>query len=121
MKRQKRLRSYLRSFRLRWGFSQRELAFILGLKTKTAISQIERHLRRPKLAHALALYILFGAYIYEMFPALFTDVEEAVLTRAYDLYERLQGQSSKKVRAKLDFLEEVFSRAKLRRRGAEST
>jgi hypothetical protein len=37
-------------------------------------------------------------------------VHEALLRRATELYEELQGNSSKTTRAKLDFLEEVLAR-----------
>jgi hypothetical protein len=37
-------------------------------------------------------------------------VQQAVRRRANDLYEELQGDSSKATRAKLDFLEGVLAR-----------
>ena len=113
----KRLDRYLRPQRRRFGFTQKELAFIIGAKSGTAVSRLEHGRRRPSLAAALALYILFGTDLVEFFPALFAEVEHGVLARAYDLYERLQGNRSKAARMKLDFLEEVFARAKRRSNG----
>jgi transcriptional regulator with XRE-family HTH domain len=111
---QKRLDRYLRPQRRRWGFTQKELAFIIGGKSGTAVSRLEQGRRRPSLAAAFALHILFGTDPVEIFPALFAEIERAVLARAYDLYERLQGDRSKAARMKLDFLEEMFARAKRR-------
>jgi transcriptional regulator with XRE-family HTH domain len=111
---QKRLHRYLRPQRRRWGFSQKELAFIIGVKSPTAVSRLENGKRRPNLAAAFALHIVFGTQASELFPALFTEIEQGVLARAYDLYERLQGDRSKAARMKLDFLEEMFARAKRR-------
>ena len=113
----KRLGCYLRPFRIRWGFSQRELADILGYSDRNYISYLEREQRQPKLKDAVALCVLFGAEPHELFPALCTDIEDRALTHAYDLYESLQGVSSKTNRMKLDFLEEVFERAKRRPEG----
>jgi DNA-binding XRE family transcriptional regulator len=110
----KRLDCYVRAYRLRCGFTQRELAFIIGAKTRTFIAYLEGRKREPKLAVAFALHIVFGSEASELFPGLFSEVEDGVMARARDLYEQLQGNSSKTTRAKLDFLEEMFDRAKHR-------
>jgi transcriptional regulator with XRE-family HTH domain len=115
----KRLDSYVRANRLRSGFTQKELAFIIGVKTRTFISYLEGRKRKPKLEIAFALHIVFGAEAADLFPGLFAGVEESVIARAYDLYESLQGNASKTARAKLDFLERIFERAKLRIRSNE--
>ena len=114
---QNRLNRYLRPQRRRWGFSQKELAFIIGNKSGTAVSRLEQGRRPPSLAAAFALHILFGADPVEIFPSLFAEIERGVLARAYDLYDQLQGDRSKTARMKLDFLEKVFARAKRRADG----
>lgn len=107
----KRLRCYLRPHRRRWGFTQKELAFIIDT-SRAVVSRLEHGRRQPDLMAAFALYIIFGARTYDLFPALFSDVERGVLERAYDLYERLQGNKSRSARMKLDFLEALFERAR---------
>jgi transcriptional regulator with XRE-family HTH domain len=109
---EKRLRCYLRPQRRRWGFTQKELAFIIGAKSRTIVSRLEHGNRRPSLAAAFALHIVFGTDAADLFPALFAEVEHGVLARAYDLYEQLQGDRSKATRMKLDFLEKLFARPK---------
>ncbi len=111
MKKKKRLQCYVRPYRLRWGLSQAELAFIIGTG-RNYISYLETEKRRPKLSDAFALQVIFGVELTELFPTLFAETEDGVLARAYDLYERLQGQHSEKTRIKLDFLEEIFESAK---------
>ena len=108
----KRLRCYLRPQRRRWGFTQKELAFIIGAKSRSIVSRLEQGKRRPSLAAAFALSIVFGADAAEHFPALYAEIEQGVLARAYDLYEQLQGDRSKTTRMKLDFLEKLFARTK---------
>jgi transcriptional regulator with XRE-family HTH domain len=115
----KRLDCYVRANRLHSGFTQKELAFIIGVKTRTFISYLEGRKRKPKLEIAFALYIVFGTESLDLFPGLFEEVEETVIARAYDLYERLQGNTSKTARVKLDFLEGMFERTKLRNKRNE--
>ena len=108
----KRLAVYLRAYRRRWGLSQRELAILIGLNSRTMISRIERQKRRPSLSTVIACRILFGTKATELFPGVFGEVEEAVLLRVQALYDDLQGSQSRMTHAKLDFFEEVLMRAK---------
>src|SRR5262245_45414563 len=109
-----KLKNYLRSYRLRWGLTQTELAYLVGLLSGTTISRIERHLQKPSLLIALACHAIFGIPPVELFPAVFGEVEEDVMRRAYGLYERLQGSKSAATKTKLDCLEEALARAKAR-------
>jgi transcriptional regulator with XRE-family HTH domain len=105
------LKSYLRTFRRRWGFTQKELAFLLGLESATTVSRVEQLKRLPSLGSALACLIVFETTAIEIFPALFAEIREAVRDRANQLYEELQGDPSTATRIKLDFLEELLSDA----------
>ena len=105
-----RLKVYLRPLRRRSGLTQRELAFLLGLKHGATVSRIERLKRAPSLVWARTCVLVFGARARELFPGLFSEVHEAVRRRANELYDELQGNPSKTTRAKLDFLEQVLAR-----------
>lgn len=115
MKKLKRLRCYIRPYRLNWGLSQADLAYIVGFNDRKFISQLERHQLPPTLAIALALHLVFGTDHAELFPELCAEIEKQVIARAYDLYERLQGNTSRKIRAKLDLLELMLDRMAKRR------
>jgi transcriptional regulator with XRE-family HTH domain len=104
------IKAFLRPLRRRFGLTQRELAFLIGAKSGTAISRIERLKRVPSLVGARALALVFGTRALELFPGLFSDVHEALRARVNELYEELQGNPSRTTRAKLDFLEEVLAR-----------
>jgi hypothetical protein len=54
--------------------------------------------------------MVFGTRARELFPELFSEINEALLHRATELYEHLQGNPSKTIRTKLDFLEQVIAR-----------
>lgn len=110
----KKLDCYLRVYRRRWGLSQDELATLLGYKTGAVISRLERDGRQPSLEVAYALEIIFGTAPIELFPGLHAKVKKAVIARMRDLYDELQGDSSKANRIKLDFFEEVFARKQSR-------
>jgi transcriptional regulator with XRE-family HTH domain len=102
--------SYLRPLRRRWGLTQRELAFLIGGQSGAAISRLEQLKRTPSLAALIACEVLFGVGHTEIFPDSYTQVRQAVMARANELYEALQGNPSRATRAKLDFLESVLAR-----------
>jgi DNA-binding XRE family transcriptional regulator len=110
-----RLKTYLRPFRRRWGLTQQELAFLIGVKNGTVISRIEGLKKAPRLEWAVACAVLFDTRALELFPGLFSEVHEDLLRRATELYEELQGNPSKTTRVKLDFLETVLARLEKKR------
>lgn len=69
-----------------------------------------------RAAHSLA--VIFDATPADLFPCLHVTTESEVLARAQDLYDRLQGNASRAVRLKLDFLEDVFARVDTRLKSA---
>jgi DNA-binding XRE family transcriptional regulator len=114
-----RPKTYLRPLRRRWRLTQRELAFLIGIKSGTVISRIEGLDKAPRLAWAVACAVLFDTRALELFPGLFSEVYEGVLLRATELYYELQGNPSKTTRAKLDFLETALARLEKRRRATD--
>jgi transcriptional regulator with XRE-family HTH domain len=105
-----RVKAYLRPLHRRFGLSQRELAFLIGAKSGTVVSRIERLKLVPSLSRTRAFVLVFGTPALELFPELFAEIRELVRGRARELYDGLQGNPSKATRAKLDFLEEVLDR-----------
>jgi transcriptional regulator with XRE-family HTH domain len=105
-----RLNSYLRSLRRRGGFTQRELAFLIGTKSGTVISRVEGSKRIPSFSAAFACAVIFGVAPLDLFPDALFQLQQAVLQRANTLYEVLQGDPAKTTRVKLDFLEVLIAR-----------
>jgi len=103
-------KSYLRPLRRRWGFTQRELAFLMGVKSRTVISRIEGSKRKPSLTAIFICVLVFDTSASELFPGLISELYEDVFRRANELYEELQGDPSKTTRLKLDFLEQLLAR-----------
>jgi len=90
--------NYLRSYRLRWGLSQGELAYLLGWSRSEVISRIEMKLRAPTLNLVIACFVLFGTPPAELFPDLSAGIEAEVMARVWEFYEKLQGNPSKKTK-----------------------
>jgi transcriptional regulator with XRE-family HTH domain len=109
-------RNYLRSYRLRWSLSQSELASLLGWERSEIISRIEKKKRYPTLRLVMACFILFGTPAAELFPDIAASVETDVMGRIWEFYQKIQGDSSKKTRVKIELLEDAIERAKQRDR-----
>jgi transcriptional regulator with XRE-family HTH domain len=107
-------KSYLRPARRRWGFTQAELAFLLGFETGKSISRIEALKQAPTLGVALSCAIIFNTPPVKLFPGAIDDAEQLILSRARELYDKLQGDPSKAARIKLDFLEALLARIEQR-------
>jgi DNA-binding XRE family transcriptional regulator len=105
-----RFQSYLRPARRRWGFTQGELAYLIGYKTGKSISRIEALKQTPTLNEALSCAVIFNTAPVKLFPGALHDAERLVLDRASKLYEDLQGDPSNATRIKLDFLEVLIAR-----------
>jgi transcriptional regulator with XRE-family HTH domain len=110
----KRLDCYLHTHRRQWGVTQEELAFLFGSKSASVVSRLERREHNPSLKAAFACQVIFGIASDELFPKLYAEVEDAVMRRAHELHERLQGTPSKATRVKLELLEDAPRRAKER-------
>ncbi len=106
-----KLDRYLHSHRRRCGLTQQEVGYLLGLRTGTVISRLEKSRRTPSLSAALACQVIFGITPAEIFPYIYEEVEADIMTRANVLHEKLQGKKGKAVRAKLNFLEGMMDRA----------
>jgi transcriptional regulator with XRE-family HTH domain len=106
--------NYLRSYRLRWGLSQGELANLLGCKTAGVISRIEKKLRSPTLKIVIGCLVLFGTPAAEVFPDISGTVEADVMEKVWELYEKMQGDPSRKTKKKIELLESVIERVERR-------
>jgi len=103
----KQLKNYVRPFRRRSGLTQREFAFLVG---GASVSRIERFKHVPNLLAMHACSLLFGVQAADLFPRPLAEVQQTLKSRTNELYEQLQGNPSKVIRTKLDFLEGVLDR-----------
>ena len=79
----------LRIERKRSGFTQDELAHLIGFRVASAVSRFERGEREPDLRTVFAYQILFDRPAHELFPAIYADARRLVAKRASEVAERL--------------------------------
>jgi|SRR3989344_819470 len=105
------IHSYIRTHRRKWALTQKDLAFLLGRKSSTHVSRLEQSKRTPHVEIILACEILFGISSGQLLPKLYEEVEEQVMARAKELYEKLEGERSHPATRKKEFLSTVLKRA----------
>jgi len=82
------LSNYLHANRKRLGFSQRDVAFLLGVQSGAKISHYENFSRKPSLDTALALEVICKRSVSELFGGLYQKAEKEVARRAQSLLDR---------------------------------
>lgn len=85
----RKLDNYLRTHRKRAGFSQAEMAFLLGGGRGTKVSRYERFKRLPELPTAFAYQVTFGIPASELFAGVFEQIRRNTVRRIRTLYRRL--------------------------------
>jgi transcriptional regulator with XRE-family HTH domain len=102
--------------RKRWALSQRELAQLLGYKSRVSISRIENCEARPTAEALLALEVIFGKRPLALFPKFYDEVEDLVVGALYKLQQRLEDDESdtQEIQKKRQLVAEALSRAVLR-------
>jgi transcriptional regulator with XRE-family HTH domain len=105
-----KLPNYLRVHRKRLGFSQHEVAFLLGWRDSSQPSRYEHFARVPTLRTALALAFILQVPICELFSGEYQKVENAVCRQAQRLEARLATEHPDKPTAhKLALLKIITS------------
>jgi len=90
------LPNYLRAHRKRLGFTQDEVAHLLGTEGAAKMCRYEKFARTPSLETALACEVIFQKPVRELFAGLYQKVERKVAARAASLLRRKQGQTKGK-------------------------
>jgi transcriptional regulator with XRE-family HTH domain len=87
--------SYLRSHRLKSGFSRRELAEIAGLLTEMQVGRHGRSNQLPSLMAALSYQAIFRIPITELFPELYETIAQGIEERLSALEHILENSSAR--------------------------
>lgn len=85
----RKLQNYLRTHRKRFGLSQKELCFLLGVKSGEKISRYEMFHLVPNLQTALAFQAIFGVPVAELFAGLYEQTEKETSKRARMLMRKM--------------------------------
>lgn len=103
----------LRTDRRWWGFKQKEIAALLGWRSATHVSRIERAKRPPTLLVALACELLFGRSPRDMFSPIYEKAEERLMRRVYVMHQRLAKSGTAADARKRELLEACLKRTVL--------
>jgi len=104
------LESYLRTYRKRSGFSQDEVAFLLGSTSGAKVSRYERLARQPTLLTIFAFEVIFRAPVRDLFAGFYQKVEKETRSRAQLLARKLaRSQANGTATRKLGVLETLAS------------
>ena len=106
---------YVRTQRLKSGFSQKDLIALLPTIGRNRVSTTERGLHPPNGGEILAYEVIFGVPAHELFPKRYAEVEEAVIDKAYAFHQRLDGKTDARSARKRASLEAILARAVERR------
>jgi transcriptional regulator with XRE-family HTH domain len=80
--RSSQLPNYLRMNRKRLGFSQNEVAFLLGAQSGIKVCRYERRIREPGFHTVLAFEAIFQRPVRELFAGLYDEIEREIADRA---------------------------------------
>lgn len=103
--------TYLRRERRKWGLTQRELAFLVGLKSRTQISALENGAVRPSAEQLLIFQLLFGMTAAQLFPGLVRGSEKRALRNVRAMIERIEADSTVRAERKGVLLRQSLLRA----------
>ena len=111
-----RLPNYLKTYRKQSGLSQRELAFLLGLKCREQLSRHEKNRCAPTLRVALACEAVFKTPVADLFAGASDSITSEIGTRVETLTANLQkksgqGKDARLTARKLAWLAEQQGRA----------
>ena len=102
---------YLRTLRRRRGFTQAEVAYLVGLYEPAHISRYEHFKQQPSLETAFACEALFGEHISSIFAGTFAEVEAKTFRQAVALAEALrEGEVTPRTQHTLSSLEVLLRR-----------
>lgn len=92
-----RFKNYLYRLRRMRGYSQKQLAMLLGLRGRKAISAFEQGRRLPPTSIAMLLEIVLGTKLSEIYPAWYRELGHQAVHRE----DRLPDRFSRHIRGRV--------------------
>lgn len=100
------------TLRHRFRLSQKELAYLAGKNSRSAISRYENDHTPPPLDVLISFEIIFGVCLSDLFPERFSALEDLILARANAFWNKLEGKTDHASNRKRALLLEIIERAK---------
>lgn len=106
------LKNYLKAHRKLCGFTQSEVAYLIGHENAHGISRYESFRQIPDLLSALAYEVIFDVPARDLFAGVFNEVELKTQNRAYLLARKLEARGPTSALAnKIERLHLIYLRA----------
>jgi transcriptional regulator with XRE-family HTH domain len=103
-----KLNNYLRTYRKVRGFTQREMAFLLGCRNPAKVSRYEQSRRVPSLETIFAYETILGISAQELFAGVQERAQRSAMHRVRLLRRSLDRQTKNPILArKVEFLRSV--------------
>ena len=107
----KNLPSYFKTYRLQSGLTQKDITFLLHLKSASSISRTEKNLQKPSFKIVLAYSLIFGIEIEKLLPQSVSDIDKLIINRASSLAESLKRRPQTPLtKQRIAFLESLLHR-----------
>ena len=97
MPKNKNVKNHLFRLRRIRGFSQKRLAYLLGIRSTRAISDYERGRRLPPILTAMLMEIVLGTKLSEVY----ADLYQRLALEAVSREDRLPGQFIRHIRGRV--------------------
>lgn len=97
MKKTQRLKNYLRSARKRTGFTQGDVAFLLGGRGGKTVSRYELFEHDPMLPAALSFQIVLGVPVHDLFVGIYDEAAKTVKRRAKALKHQFKHKATSRL------------------------
>lgn len=98
------LDNYIQMYRQRTGLSQADLSHLIAVDGGSSVSRYEQGLRFPELETLLALEIVLGQSVGELYLGLSERMRNQVAGRARELLEKLDDTPTPELALKLEVL-----------------
>ena len=92
-----RFKNYLFRLRRIRGYSQKQLAMLLGLRARKAISEFEQGRRLPPLKIAMSLEVVLGTRLSDIYADLYRELG----VQAVDREDHLPGRFARHIRGRV--------------------
>ena len=97
MSRETRFKNYLFRLRRMRGYSQKQLAMLIGLRGRKAVSAFEQGRRLPPLMTAMLLEIVLGTKLSEIYPECYGELGQQAVHRE----DRLPPRFTRHIRGRV--------------------
>ena len=102
-------KNYLRTLRLKSGLTQKDVAYLLGLKSHEKISSIETRKKLPTIDVVIACCKVYAVKPNDFIRDDVTKIEQNVVHRAKSLYQLLKKQTrNPEIRRRLKALSRII-------------